>query len=88
MFNPSANSINCTFLNQQDTSEKQCNITYGQCLQSEKQSAQGSATGLMKSIILPLSLDGHTQLCYSVTASNDTYTVVVEGSLMIGKQFK
>lgn len=83
-FDPSINSINCTFLNKQDTSNKWCSVVYGQCLQTT-QSAQGNVTDSMNTVILTLTLDDQTQLCYTVTASNEDYTVEVFGSFKSGK---
>ena len=82
-FDPSTNSINCTFLNKQDTSNKLCRVIYGQCSQPTTQSTQGNVTDSMNSIILTLTLDD-PKLCYIVTASNEDYTVEVEGSFRLG----
>ena len=84
-FDPSTNSINCTFLNKQDTSNKLCGVMYGQCSQSRTQSTQGNVTDSMNSIILTLTLDDPAQLCYTVTANNEDYTVEVDGSFSLGR---
>ena len=74
------NTIICTF-NQQDISIKSCNVTYGQCGQQQSQSAYnvGSETQLT---LDDLELSDGVNYCYTVTASNNTVTVFIEGSIM------
>ena len=73
-------TISCIFLNQMDTSIKSCNVTYGICGQNLKQTVQGS-TSLMFPNTVVLKVTQSSSFYYAVTATNDSFTVVVEGSV-------
>ena len=74
-------TISCVFLNQSDASDKQCCVTYQLCNKNEPQNDQ-----VCNEDFNELKLSGHSgqSFCYTVTASNDTYTVKVEGNFTTG----
>jgi hypothetical protein len=76
-------SISCVFLNQSDTSEKICCVTYGPCDQKELGSDQTCNRDSPYNIQLEVDDRSSQTYCYIVTASSDTYTVKVEGTLNI-----
>ena len=80
-FDSSGSTITCIFLNQQDNSEKSCSIAYGLCGENPHLSSQGVPTSTSNSIILQLQFENKTEFdyCYLVTASNGTFSVIVEG---------
>ena len=78
-YNSADSTISCTFINQMNTSIKSCNVTYGICGQNLKQTVQGS-TSLMFPNTVVLKLMYNSSFCYAVTATNNSFTVVVEGS--------
>ena len=73
----------CAFLNQLDASEKTCSVEYGLMISGEAINISDSAnTTTNNSVSLELRLDNTvSNYPFIVTASNDTYTVVVEGSI-------
>ena len=73
------NSIICTFVYQQGNSMKSCNATYGQCGLLQSQFAQSVGSGTQ--MVLNLELSDSVNYCYTVVASNDTVTVLIEGSI-------
>ena len=76
-------TISCVFQNQSDTSEKSCCITYGLCDQERLRNALADCNNYY-SLELDLSGTSRQRYCYIVTASNDTYTVKVEGTFTTG----
>ena len=71
----------CTFLNQLETSEKTCRIEYG--LSGEEMTKSLTAANTTSNtVLLELELDGLVRnYQFVVTASNGTYTVMVEGNI-------
>ena len=81
----SESSISCIFLNQSDTSEKTCCITHRLCDQMGPESnVQVCSRNSPYSIQLKVSDHSSQHYCYTVTASNNTHTVKVEGTFTIG----
>ena len=82
----SESTISCIFLNPSDTSEKICCVVYQLCDQEfeETENIQECNNNLPYSIELDVSGNSSRMYCYSVTASNDTYTVKVEGNFTTG----
>ena len=80
-FDSSASTITCVFLNQQDNSGKSCSVVYGLCGENPHLSNQGVPTSTSNSIILQLQFENQTEtdFCYSVTASNGTFSAIVVG---------
>ena len=75
-------TITCEFTNQLDSSNKSCNVSYGLCGQQLSRTAQGSSSPEEPNIIrveLDLS-DPAAMYCYTVSASNDTFTAVVDSN--------
>ena len=84
-YNSADSTISCTFLNPMDTSIKSCRVTYGPCGQEPTQSVQKfSSVELPNNIALTIMPRG--TYCYTVTASNDNFTVSIEG--MIQSKFR
>lgn len=82
------NNLNCTFLNSGDQSTKNCDIMYWHC---ENQSTIRNASAerpFAAVVLVELSLDLSSQddyqsLCYNVSASNGSFTVIVHGNTTI-----
>ena len=75
--------ISCVFLNQADTSEKICCVTHRICDQRArplKLNDQVCKKDFLHSIELDISGHSDQLYCYTATAGNDTYTIMVEGS--------
>ena len=70
-------TLTCIFLNSNDTSEKSCNVRYGQCGQ-EMRTVSGYSSNNSVTVSLQLSTV-YISVCYIVTASNGSFTVIVEG---------
>ena len=75
-------SISCVFLNQSDASEKTCCVTYGPCDQPHRRS--GQACSKDTSYNIQLEVADQSRYCYTVTASNKSHTVKVEGTFTLG----
>ena len=76
------------FLIELDTSEKTCSIWYGPCDQEQTEMASAADNTTTSSVMLNLDLTstGTSHMyCYSTTARNRTYTVIVDGR--IGKSY-
>ena len=78
-------TISCVFQNQSDISKKLCCITYRLCDQQESQNVQDCNEDFSDRIELGVSdsVSSDQLYCYTAIASNDTYTVKVEGSFII-----
>ena len=77
--NFSSNTFTCSFLNQLDTTAKFCSILYGFNPQQLTYAANGSNDSI---VTLPLHDDVRNakQVYFIVTASNNTFTILVEGN--------
>lgn len=88
-FNPTRRNFECSFLNQPQEREKECNasITYGN--NCEQELGVFAGMGIGDSVATTeLSLDNImtadvSEYCFSVTATSGMNTVVVEGMLDI-----
>lgn len=81
-YDSATSTISCVFLNELDTSEKSCSIRYGLCGQEQTEMPADNTT--TSSVILNLdltSIDTSRMYCYSITARNRTYTVIVDGRI-------
>lgn len=78
--------ISCVYLKQSDASNKTCCIGYGICDQETFEYTQQECNEDFPYNI-QLDVSGHSRqtYCYTVTASNDTYTVKVKGNFSTGK---
>ena len=76
----SSNTFTCSFLNQLDTTAKLCSISYGFNPQQLTYTANGSSDSF--TVTLPLHDDVKRErlVYFIVTASNNTFTLLVEGS--------
>ena len=77
------NRIICTFMNQQDMSIKSCNVSYAQCGQQQTQLAYSVESAFQ--LVVDLKLADPIKYCYNVTASNSTFSVLIEGSILGSK---
>lgn len=78
-YNPADSTISCVSLNPTNTSIKSCRVTYGPCGQEQTQTVER-----VSSIELPSNITliiPHGSYCYTVTASSDTFTIAVEGTI-------
>ena len=76
-------NVSCTFQDRQDTSQKSCSIRYGPC--SGKQSHTVDQMSVDESpniitVMLKSQVIGQT-ICYTISATNTTYAVIVEGQI-------
>ena len=79
----------CTFLNQLDITDISCSINYVQCqreaLSVPKQlNATSSGVPNVLQIVLTFDDSGEATYCYSIKATNASYTVHVDGTLNFG----
>ena len=81
----SKSTISCVFLNQSDTSNKTCCITHILCGQTAGPTTVQECNNIFPYRI-EVNVSGRSKqtYCYVVTASNDTYTVIVNGSFIPG----
>jgi transposase len=72
----------CTFTNNQDLSEKSCSITlYRDCKEQDVLTTQANSTD-SQIILVVGSLESDSSVyCYVVTASNDTSTININGTI-------
>lgn len=80
----SGSTISCIFLNSSDSSEKFCCVTHGECDKKESENVQECKSDPPYKIQLQISDLSERRYCYTVTASNDTYTVKVGGTFTLG----
>ena len=86
-FNPVTKTVTCFFLNLEEGTKKFCSIVYS--VFSERlrcRKLQQNSTSLTDEVVMSL-VPAHDQndapieyYCFTVTASNGTFTAVVEGS--------
>ena len=82
-YDPTATTISCVYENQLDSSPKSCSIKYGVCGQ-EMSTTQGTTT-VESPFMVILRLNSSTinpMNCYVVTASNETFTLMVKGTFV------
>ena len=82
-------TVSCVFLNQSDTSEKTCCVTHRLCDQKILENTLRCNKDSTYNNVIELEVYfGHLstsqKYCYAVIASNDTYTVKVEGTFTLG----
>ena len=69
-------TITCDFLDEMDISIKSCSVMYGQCDQMLVHGSQQNGTANSITLRVPETFE-----CYKVRASNDTFTIIVEGRM-------
>ena len=80
-YDPKYMNITCTFINELDISPKSCRVEYGTCDQ-ETYVTEGNATDGHVVILLNSSVTNPMNFCYTVTASNATFMVMVKGEFV------
>ena len=78
-YDSTASTITCVFLNQLGTSQKSCSIHYGQC--SSEKIITASANTITDSATVTLNIEPSGSICYNVTASNGSHSVMVQGTI-------
>ena len=80
----SGSTISCVFLNPSDASEKTCCIVLRSCDQTEIDDDQTEYCSKTSNydIQLEASRRSDENYCYTVTATNATYTTKVEGTIV------
>ena len=79
-------SVVCTFINQKSDVQKTCSITYGPVGGNCNTSKQTSQTLANDIVIVGLPLEEIEQeYCFSVTATNGSFTAIVEGTFKNGE---
>ena len=83
-YESSQSRIICQFLNKSDVSLKSCSVRYGNCDGSKTSavlpySSQGNSTVEAPNII-ELNVDPGRLACYLVTASSDSFSILIEGT--------
>ena len=77
-------TISCVFLNQSDTSEKECCVTYGLCDRREAQHKNTPTCNRNSPYNIQLEVADRSRYCYTITASNESHTVKLEGIFTLG----
>ena len=77
-------AISCTFLNSSDTSEKNCCVTHGRCDEKGLEGVLECRKDPPYNIPFEISDRSSQRYCYTVTASNGSHTVKVEGTFILG----
>ena len=83
-YESSQSRIICQFLNKSDVALKSCSVLYGNCDDSRTSavlpySSQGNSTVEAPNKI-ELNLDPGRLVCYLVTASSDSFSILIEGT--------
>ena len=82
IFDSVTNKFHCSFLNQQDTSGKSCNVSYALCGDHLLQTEVGfTNTERPNRVEIQLNLPESrlNTYCYITAASNDTFKILIEG---------
>ena len=74
------NSIICTFVNRQDNGRKSCNVTYAPC-DGAQQSKIAYKDTAESQLMLNVMLSDQMKYCYTMNASNNTVSVLIEGNI-------
>ena len=79
-------TVTCLFIHQHDTSTKHCSIMYGLLGKACNILGYQSSSNTSNHVQIGLPIDyllhqSPKEYCFRVTASNKTFTVIVEGSL-------
>ena len=77
----SASHVVCTFVNDMSSEfEKSCSIRYGKCQERLLMTAEGATSPHSPNIVdLELVASELQSFCYTINASNTTFTVIMEG---------
>ncbi len=67
-------------MNRQDNSTKSCNATYAPCDGAQQPQIAYNDTSESQ-LVLTLKLSDQTKYCYAVNASNNSVSVLIEGSI-------
>lgn len=84
VYNADTSTITCKFFSNADYS---CSIKYGLCLdnniiETKSNTIRSNTTG-SNQVLLQIQSGGSAQLCYVVTARNDTFAVLVKGKFNV-----
>ena len=78
----------CTFMNEQDHSEKSCSITlYRDCKEQDVLTAQASSTESQITLAVDSLQSDNSVYCYVVAASNDTIVLNINGTIGQSKSY-
>ena len=83
-YNSADSTITCTFLNKMDNTTKSCSVRYGPCDNVNKTINDDGHRKLPNTVVLQVT-NPNSSFCYVVTASNGSFTLVVEGRLIQSK---
>lgn len=90
-FDLALKTVTCLFLNQQETSDKICSIVYGNptenCRAISLQSKSDSSDSVRIGFPTEYQISPQSRYCFAITASNGTFSVIVEGSIVTGILF-
>jgi hypothetical protein len=80
-YNAATSTVACNFLKNANYS---CSVKYGLCqdIETKSNSSRNNTTG-SDQVLIQIQSSGSAQMCYVVTASNDTFVVVVKGTFNI-----
>ena len=84
----SGSTLSFIFLDQNNTSDKMCCVVYRLCDHERPENAQKCSRNSPYNIHFVSDVSNHSgqKYCYTVTASNRTYTVKVNGMFVLGMQ--
>ena len=81
VYNADTSTVTCKFFSNADYS---CSIKYGLCqdIETKSNTSRSNTTG-SNQVLLQIQSGGSAQLCYVVTARNDTFAVLVNGTFNV-----
>ena len=87
-FHSASKTATCLFLHQQESSRKSCSIVYGlpgkTCTALSHQCSSSVSDSVYIGFPINDQLQPQSEYCFTVTASNGTFTTKVEGLLFTG----
>ena len=85
-FDTTTRQFLCTFINNQDPSEKSCSvILYRDCKEQDVLTTQVNSNETQIVLVVGNLQSDSSVYCYVVAASNDTITVNINGTITIGQ---
>ena len=85
-------TVTCLFLQQRENITKSCSIVYGLSRENCKPQNQSRNTSNTDCVLIRFpsnkQFQPHEEYYFTVTASNGTFTALIEGSFTLGKVYK
>lgn len=86
-FDPDTISFVCTFLSEQESSNKFCSVRYGPGDDCNSLLKSNEANSTNNTVLVGISIQPviEARYCFSATAANETYSVGITGIINLGK---